>query len=367
MMNVGICYNNENYDRMGGIIMTEKTLQRWKFAAVFCAFLWLGAVLIRVFSTFVLRSVLWCVLIAFTVVLIDGWCWQARKKSRRAIVWTALMVVVTVIGMALGVLGFSKETVEENGGPAVLVREDFFGNEQRFFYKNAFVYSTEDLENSVQGPSDLQVEAPLSPLSLSVQTNSAGERVFNVVLEDIINSYNGYYYDVHGCSYIRKQEFWQKERQPAGMHFNEECDVYTYCMDFSKWTLPRMSAYCSTIDGQLREFICNYDDHSYSPESFALYEEMCANALRVFVPALSEKEAKEWATHINKVGDENTFNSDKQYRSADMKPTDLFVHDDVGVFSYVAIGAPLNFCVIPLDDALVQMYQDASVRVHKLS
>lgn len=346
--------------------MAKKTLHIWNYAMLLCVCLWLGMGLMVAFSTFMLRTIPWCVMLVMTVIIIDGWCWRVRKHGVRTGLVTIMMVLVTVGGLVLGVLGFSRETVEETGSTSVLVREDLWGNVQRYTYENAFFYSTVVPENNENSSSDLQVEAPLCPLSLSVQINDMGERVFSVTLEDVINSYNGYYYDAHGRSYMRHQALWQKERQPAGMHFGEECDVYTYCMDFAKWTLPRMSAYCSTTDEQLREFVCNYDDHSYSPESFALYEEVCANTLRVFVPDLSAKEAQEWAAHINKIGDDNTFNSDKQYRSADMKPTDLFVHDNVGVFSYVAIGAPLNFCVIPVDDILIESYRISGVRIHPL-
>ncbi len=213
---------------------------------------------------------------------------------------------------------------------------------------------------------ELQEKAPLCPLEVTQQVNDAGERVFNIGLPDMIKSYNGYYYEAHGERYLRDVARWQNKRQAAGLHFAEETDTATYCLDMDKWTLPRMTVYRSPSDSKVREVMCNYDDHSYSPQTFALYEEMCAYALRVFVPSLKAEDAQKWVSHINKVGDDNTFNSDKQYRKADTKPTDLFVHENVGVFSYVAIGAPLNFCIIPVDESVVQAYEDAGVRIHSL-
>lgn len=216
-------------------------------------------------------------------------------------------------------------------------------------------------------PPELRQEAPLRPLEVQTEINNAGERVFSVDVGAFIESYNGYYYEDYGERYLRDEAAWQTERQPAGMHFPEETDAFTYCLDFSKWTLPRMTAYASVTDGKLRELVCNYDDHSYSLPTFAMYEEMCAYALRCFLPDMDRETAQSWVTAINKVGDENTFNSDKQYRSAATKPTDLFVHEDVGVFSYVAIGAPLNFCVIPVDSAMLEAYRAAGVRIHTLA
>ena len=347
--------------------MAKKIWRCWKGLGLVCVFWWLGMAWMMVSGDLMPRNGLWLGSVFVTLVIFGGWLWQVRQSKDRKGLATALLLVVTLGTLGLAVGGFEKESVVEENGDKLLLREDGHGGMRYYVYKNAFVAGEEkSLPVDSVAPA-LRKEAPMQPLDVCLETTAEGLRVFNVDLDALIQSYNGYYWSQHGVRYLLDAKDWQLERQPAGMHFQEETDVYTYCADFSKWTLPRMSAYCTTSDGRLREAVCNYDDHSYSPESFKLYEEDCATMLRVFVPSLSAETAKEWATKINKVGDDNTFNSDKQYRRAEMKPTDLFVHGNVGVFSYVAIGAPLNFCVIPVDEALVNAYQADGVRIHALA
>lgn len=347
--------------------MVKKVWRHWKGLGLVCVFWWLGIAWMMASGGLMPRNSLWLGSIFVTLVIFGGWLWQVRQASTRKGLLTMLCVVITLFALGLAVGGYDKESIIEIEGKKILLREDGHGGIRYYVYKNAFVTGAHISSPHGQVAPALRKEAPMQPLEVRLETTAEGLRVFNVDLDALIQSYNGYYWSQHGVRYLLDAKDWQLERQPAGMHFQEETDVYTYCADFSKWTLPRMSAYCTTSDGRLREVVCNYDDHSYSPESFKLYEEDCATMLRVFVPSLSAETAKEWATKINKVGDDNTFNSDKQYRRAEMKPTDLFVHGNVGVFSYVAIGAPLNFCVIPVDEALVNAYQADGVRIHTLA
>lgn len=339
---------------------------KWWTIGLLCVIWWAVLIWMIVSDHLMPRNSLWLGSSLVTFFALAGWLWQRRSFKNRKGVTTLLIVLLALSMSFLAWMGVAKESVVEANGEKWLLREDGLGNAMYYVYKNAFVGGSHvPFSLFVEEPS-LRKEAPLHPLDIKVAITEQGFRVFDVSLDEWIQSYNGYYWERHGERYLRAAEEWQTERQPAGMHFAEETNRMTYRLDDDKWTLPTMSAYLTVEDGKMRQLVCNYDDHSYSSQTFAYFEEMCALALRVFVPQLDEKEAQKWATQINKVGDENTFNSDKQYRSADTLPTDLFIWENVGVFSYVAIGAPLHFCVIPVDSELVESYQAAGVRIHMI-
>ena len=44
----------------------------------------------------------------------------------------------------------------------------------------------------------------------------------------------------------------------------------------------------------------------------------------------------------------------------------LYYRDGIGVFGYFAIGAPVHFCVVPVDDAMIEEYAASGVDVQKI-
>ena len=87
----------------------------------------------------------------------------------------------------------------------------------------------------------------------------------------------------------------------------------------------------------------------------------------MFYPDLSDEQLTALYEAVNQGAYDNTFPSSQQYRTGSAQlPAMLYYRDGIGVFGYFAIGAPVHFCVVPVDDAMIAEYAASGVDVQKI-
>lgn len=182
--------------------MAKKIWRCWKGLGLVCVFWWLGMAWMMASGDLIPRNSLWLGSVFVTLVIFGGWLWQVRQSKDRKGFATALLLVVTLGTLGLAVGGFEKESVVEENGDKLLLREDGHGGMRYYVYKNAFVAGEEkSLPVDSVAPA-LRKEAPMQPLDVCLETTAEGLRVFNVDLDALIQSYNGYYWSQHGVRYL---------------------------------------------------------------------------------------------------------------------------------------------------------------------
>lgn len=215
---------------------------------------------------------------------------------------------------------------------------------------------------------ELSEEAPVVALDVGVTKDEKGTLVFDVTPEEIIDSFNGYYWQEKGERYFRPLVDWRKESVENTVMVDQPQTQYIYSADESVWTLPLVNLYVPEGEKQVSQIALTYDEHSYSEATYALFEEDCFYMLKTFFPDLSDEKLTSLYKTINQLGYDHTFPSSEQYRpgSAEL-PVALYYRDGIGIFSYFAIGAPFHFCVVPVDDALVSTYAASGVEVVEIA
>ena len=210
-------------------------------------------------------------------------------------------------------------------------------------------------------------EAPVQTLDVGVQKNDNDELVFDVSLDDFIASYNGYYWQDNEACYLRLLDEWQVSALDNTVESAYPVTQYTHRAEDNVWTLPVMNVMVPESGEDIQQVNLTYDEHSYSEEYYALFEKDCYYTLKVFYPDLSDEQLTALYEAVNQGAYDNTFPSSQQYRTGSAQlPAMLYYRDGIGVFGYFAIGAPVHFCVVPVDDAMIEEYAASGVDVQKI-
>lgn len=222
-------------------------------------------------------------------------------------------------------------------------------------------------QNIKQPTSNSSEEAPLHELDIAVQKNANDENVFNITMDDFIQSYNGYYWQDHGERYLQAANEWQVSSWDSTVESAYPATQYSFRADENTWTLPVVNVIVPDAGEQIQQIDLNYDEHSYSEATYALFEKDCYYTLKVFFPDLSEEQLTGLYQTINQSSYDNTFPLTQKYRVGSAQlPVKLFYRNGIGVFGYFAIGAPVHFCVIPVDDATIADYKAGGVDVQEI-
>lgn len=230
-----------------------------------------------------------------------------------------------------------------------------------------FLPETETDQAEKQPVVNSSEEAPLHELDIAVQKNANDENVFNITMDDFIQSYNGYYWQDHGERYLQAASEWQVSFLDSTVESAYPATQYSFRADENTWTLPVVNVIVPDSGEQIQQIDLNYDEHSYSEATYALFEKDCYYTLKVFFPDLSEEQLTSLYQTINQSSYDNTFPSDQQYRAGSARlPAVLYYKNGIGVFGYFAIGAPVHFCVIPVDEATIADYKAGGVDVQEI-
>lgn len=213
----------------------------------------------------------------------------------------------------------------------------------------------------------LAEEAPLLELDIGVTKTENDTRVFHFSLDEFIASYNGYYWQEEGARYLLAASEWTQEQLERTVQSAEPATRYYYRADAEKWTLPQLRVTVPEGSDKVEEVAVCYDEHSYSEASYALFEKDCFYTLKTFFPGLDDRALTEIVETVNQSSYDHTFLSSQQYRPGTAQLPPLLYHrDGVAVFGYFAIGAPVHFCVIPVDDESLANYAASGVDVREI-
>lgn len=230
-----------------------------------------------------------------------------------------------------------------------------------------FMPDAQGLDAGGQTETGMAEEASVQTLDIGVQKNDNDELVFDVTLDDFIASYNGYYWQGNEARYLRPLDEWQVSKLDNTVESAYPVTQYTHRAEDNVWTLPVMNVMVPEGGEDIQQVDLNYDEHSYSEASYALFEKDCYYTLKVFFPDLSDEQLTALYEAVNQSAYDNTFPSSQQYRTGSAQlPAMLYYRDGIGVFGYFAIGAPVHFCVVPVDDAMIAEYAASGVDVQKI-
>lgn len=188
----------------------------------------------------------------------------------------------------------------------------------------------------------------LEPVKFDVQIvkTDTGEDAFSISMEDFIESYNSFYAKDNGEGYLGDVDEWQMFASGPTFHNANETTCYTYSEDLSVRAIPQMKIYADSPNSGIYQISLAYDDHSYSIETYDMYEEMCFYAMRTLFPDESDKEIKNRCELMMKAVDES-FTLDKQ--EAEEMPELTYQYNGVGMYPYYLVGKMMEIRIVPAE------------------
>lgn len=202
-------------------------------------------------------------------------------------------------------------------------------------------------------------------LDFDVIENRENELVFNISLNDFIDSYNSSYYADHGALYLLNPSEWKKLTYDSSVHSDHETTLYEFSIDQRIWSQPTITAYVPTNNEYIQAITVDFDEHGYSESFYDAFEELCYYTLKVFFPELSNEQIINLYTEVNMLGNQYVFDNDNGYEKGCV-PCALYHKNGIGVYPYFAVGERLHLCIIPVTEESLHDFAEKGVEIYEI-
>ena len=201
---------------------------------------------------------------------------------------------------------------------------------------------------------------------IEITENRTDELVFSVSMNDYIKAYNSLYREENGKDYLTPSNLWQCTIYDEAIHSPHKTFYYYFTADERAFSLPTISVYVPSNGDYIQEITVNFDDHSYSPEMYELYESMCFYTLKAFFPELDDEQITELYKEANAMGDAQAFEN-REWYDRGVIPSVLYHKDGIGVYPYFAIGQWQRLCIIPVTEETIADYAAKGTEIREIA
>lgn len=212
---------------------------------------------------------------------------------------------------------------------------------------------------------ETQPQIEIKDLDIAVMENRENELVFDVSIDDFIDSYNSFWNQDHDWTYLKPSSEWQWYLYDTAIHSSYETFYVYFTEDDQIYPQSTVSVYVPSNGNYIQEITINFDEHSYSESGYEQYKQICFYTLKVFFPDFSDDSIMDLCMEAITLGNENVFTSDEWY-SSDSVPCALFYKDGIGVYPYFAIGDWEHFCIIPVAQETIDSYEQKGVEIYEI-
>ncbi len=185
---------------------------------------------------------------------------------------------------------------------------------------------------------------------------------FSAAPYEFINAFNKAYKTDKGTDFLPAISEWTASDYTESD--GRETALYTFSREPDIWSLPTVSVYSFLDDDYIREISLNFDDHSYSPNLFNQYEELCYYAIKAIMPDLSGDEIKAIYQDLNQKAYD--FITTTPY-SLNVSPSIIYYKDSIGLYPYFAIGERMRLCIVPVTNEYLKQLKDQGAQATEIS
>jgi len=202
-------------------------------------------------------------------------------------------------------------------------------------------------------------------INTEVIKNKENENVFSFSLDEFIDAYNSIFFKDKKSKYLTKKEKWRRFEHDTAIHSPHPSVRYEFTKDKKILSLPAISVYTPSDTDFVQEITVSFDDHSYSEEMYAIYEEMCFYTLRVFFKNLSYERITSLYKTINETAYNNMFPNEKRYSYGSI-PSAVYYKNGIAVYPYFAIGQSVHLCIIPVTSDMIENFRQKGVKIYEI-
>ena len=253
-------------------------------------------------------------------------------------------------------------TWNEDHAEVILSGEEQFDEQILLYYDGTTQRQSLTIETE---PTMTQPEVEIHQLDISVVENRENELVFDISMDDFIESYNSLFLQDKGREYLLPKSEWRKFTYDDAIHSDYETSLFEFTVDERIWSQPTITVYVPTNGDYIQEITVNFDEHGYSESFYAEFEELCFYTLKVLFPDMPDKEIIALYEEANHLGNMNVFLNENGYKKGCV-PCVLYHKDGIGIYPYFAIGEWVHLCIIPVTQEIVDDYAQKGVEIREI-
>ena len=182
-------------------------------------------------------------------------------------------------------------------------------------------------------------------LDIDVIKTETGDEAFSISLTDFIESFNSYYNKDNTEIFLRDLKEWQMYDVVPDTNNDIVTTCYAFSEDMDIRALPQLRIYADNTKSGIRQISMCYDIHSFSPETYERYEELCYYVMRTMVPDAADDEVWSYTSKLLEALDES-FTTDKTYQAEGPE----YIWGKVGAYPYYVVGETMELRLIPTDN-----------------
>jgi len=182
-------------------------------------------------------------------------------------------------------------------------------------------------------------------LDIDVIKTETGDEAFSISLTDFIESFNSYYSKNNSEIFLKGLEEWQIYDAVVDVNNDIVTTCYAFSEDMDIRALPQLRIYADNTKSGIRQISMCYDIHSFSPETYERYEELCYYVMRTMMTGANDSEVETYTSKLLDALDES-FTTDKTYQAE--RPE--YTWGKVGAYPYYVVGETTELRLIPAEN-----------------
>ncbi len=171
------------------------------------------------------------------------------------------------------------------------------------------------------------------------------------------------YADNRGKRFISDTAVWTAVTCKSTPHSKQKSIGYVFTNDAEVQALPTITLYTQLKDSKVQLITINFDEHSFETSMKEMYDDMCFYALKLIYKEIEDKTLLDISKDIYTKAQK--YITDVPYTQGSL-PSILYYKDDVGVYPYFQVGSWVRMCIIPVDQELIEYYENKGVEVIKI-
>ena len=253
-------------------------------------------------------------------------------------------------------------TWNEDHAEVILSGEEQFDEQILLYYDCTTQRQSLTVETE---PTVTKPAVEIHQLDIAVMENRENELVFEISMDDFIESYNSLYFRDKGKEYLQSKSEWRKFTYDDAIHSDHETSQFEFTEDERIWSQPTITVYVPTNADYIQEVTVNFDEHGYSESFYAEFEELCFYTLKVFFSDMPDEEIIALYEEANHLGNMNVFLKEDGYKKGCV-PCVLYHKDGIGIYPYFAIGEWVHLCIIPVTQEIIDDYAQKGVEIREI-
>ena len=191
--------------------------------------------------------------------------------------------------------------------------------------------------------------------------NEQGDLVFNISCEELIQRWNVVCHNDDLECLLPDASEMESTVLDRAIHSEHKTKCYVY-LPGDEHFFPILSIYTSEESEEILQINLSYNEHDYRENTWELHKDMCLASLRVLMPDQSKSDIEAFCQIVYQEAADNMFPYEQDYGHGAV-PSILFHHNGIGVYPYFAAGSRNHFCVIPVDDDLLEQMEATGTEV----